>query len=80
MKAAQSPACSGVIVEWSSRESPVKGKLTGQYQLRLVDHWYIHKGKWRWTLYIGSVVMMQGESPETSLHILPDILAGREPP
>ena len=36
---------------------------TSLKRLRLVDHWYIHKGKWCWTLYIGSVVMMQGESP-----------------
>ncbi len=36
---------------------------TSLKRLRLVDHWYIHKGKWCWTLYIGSVVMMQGVSP-----------------
>ena len=36
---------------------------TSLKRLRLVDHWYIHRGKWCWTLYIGSVVMMQGESP-----------------
>jgi hypothetical protein len=36
---------------------------TSLKRLRLVDHWYIHKGKWCWTLYIGNVVMMQGESP-----------------
>jgi hypothetical protein len=36
---------------------------TSLKRLRLVDHWYIHKGKWCWTLYIGSVVMMQGQSP-----------------
>jgi hypothetical protein len=32
-------------------------------RLRLVDHWYICKGRWVWTLYIGSSVMMQGVSP-----------------
>lgn len=36
---------------------------TSLKRLRLVDHWYIHKGKWCWTLYIGNTVMMQGESP-----------------
>lgn len=36
---------------------------TSLKRLRLVDHWYIHKGQWCWTLYIGSVVMMQGMSP-----------------
>jgi len=36
---------------------------TSLKRLRLVDHWYIHKGKWCWTLYIGNTVMMQGQSP-----------------
>jgi len=36
---------------------------TSLKRLRLVDHWYIHKGKWCWTLYIGNTVMMQGASP-----------------
>ena len=36
---------------------------TSLKRLRLVDHWYICKGKWCWTLYIGNTVMMQGESP-----------------
>src|SRR6185437_1133534 len=36
---------------------------TSLKRLRLVDHWYICKGKWCWTLYIGNTVMMQGVSP-----------------
>jgi len=32
-------------------------------KLRMVDHWYIHKGKWRWCLYAGSVMLMRGTSP-----------------
>jgi hypothetical protein len=36
---------------------------TSLKRLRMVDHWYIHKGKWCWTLYIGNMVMMQGISP-----------------
>jgi hypothetical protein len=36
---------------------------TSLKRLRLVDHWYICKGKWCWTLYIGNSVMMQGQSP-----------------
>jgi hypothetical protein len=36
---------------------------TSLKRLRLVDHWYICKGKWCWTLYIGNSVMMQGMSP-----------------
>jgi hypothetical protein len=36
---------------------------TSLKRLRMVDHWYICKGKWCWTLYIGNTVMMQGVSP-----------------
>ena len=36
---------------------------TSLKRLRMVDHWYIMKGKWCWTLYIGNTVMMQGQSP-----------------
>jgi len=32
-------------------------------KLRLVDHWYIKGGKWRWCLYVGTVMLMQGVSP-----------------
>jgi hypothetical protein len=28
-----------------------------------VDHWYIKGGKWRWCLYIGNEILMQGISP-----------------
>jgi hypothetical protein len=32
-------------------------------KLRLVDHWYISKGRWCWCLYIGTVKLMEGLSP-----------------
>lgn len=32
-------------------------------KLRLVDHWYIKGGKWRWCLHVGSVELMKGVSP-----------------
>lgn len=32
-------------------------------KVRLIDHWYIKGGKWRWCLYIGNLVLMQGVSP-----------------
>jgi len=35
----------------------------GRRPLQLVDHWYIKGGKWRWCLYIGNEVLMQGISP-----------------
>jgi hypothetical protein len=32
-------------------------------KLRLADHWYICKGKWRWCMYIGTVKLKEGDSP-----------------
>jgi hypothetical protein len=32
-------------------------------KLQLVDHWYIKGGKWRWCLYVGNTMLMQGISP-----------------
>jgi len=36
---------------------------TNEKKLRLVDQWYIKGGKWRWCLYVGNTVLMQGVSP-----------------
>lgn len=36
---------------------------TNEKKVRLIDHWYIAKGKWRWCVYAGHVVLMQGVSP-----------------
>jgi hypothetical protein len=36
---------------------------TSAKKVRLVDHWYILKGKWCWCLYIGNTKLMEGESP-----------------
>jgi hypothetical protein len=36
---------------------------TSLKRLRMIDHWYICKGKWCWTLYIGNTEMMKGVSP-----------------
>ena len=32
-------------------------------QVRLVDIWYKSKGGWKWTLFTGSKILMQGQSP-----------------
>lgn len=32
-------------------------------RIRLVDHWYIKGGKWRWCMYVASTVLMSGISP-----------------
>lgn len=31
-------------------------------RVRVVDHWYLHKGKWCWCIYTGSTKLMEGES------------------
>ena len=36
---------------------------TNEKKLRLIDHWYIKGGKWRWCLYVGNTILMQGVSP-----------------
>lgn len=36
---------------------------TDQRKLQLVDHWYVKGGKWRWCLYVGNMMLMQGISP-----------------
>jgi hypothetical protein len=36
---------------------------TNEKKVRLADHWYIRGGKWRWCMYIGTVMLMQGVSP-----------------
>jgi hypothetical protein len=36
---------------------------TNERKLRLVDHWYIKGGKWRWCLYVGNTILMRGVSP-----------------
>lgn len=41
--------------KWVSSEA-------GNKRLRLVDHWYIKGGQWRWCLYTGAVMLDEGES------------------
>ncbi|MET4210515.1 hypothetical protein [Bradyrhizobium sp. LA2.1] len=36
---------------------------TNEKKVRLADHWYILGGKWRWCMYIGTVMLKQGISP-----------------
>jgi hypothetical protein len=36
---------------------------TNERKMQLVDHWYIKGGKWRWCLYVGNTMLMQGVSP-----------------
>jgi hypothetical protein len=34
----------------------------GTKRLRLVDHWYMSRGQWRYCIYTGSVVLLEGDS------------------
>ena len=36
---------------------------SSERKVRLVEHWYRHKGKWCWCFYIASLVLDQGVSP-----------------
>ena len=40
-------------------------------QIRLVDIWYKSKGGWKWALFTGSKILMQGESPFMDEHDQP---------
>ncbi len=37
--------------------------MSSQKRLRMVEHWYRYKGRWRWAFYVGCVLLDQGESP-----------------
>ena len=48
-------------------------------KVRMIDHWYIKGGKWRWCLYAGNVMLMRGVSPlcrrkRQDVSALPDVL------
>jgi hypothetical protein len=34
-----------------------------EQRLRLVEHWYKFKGRWKWAFYCGNTLLDQGESP-----------------
>jgi hypothetical protein len=36
---------------------------TTERKCRLIDHWYVCGGKWKWCLYIGTLELMKGVSP-----------------
>ena len=40
-----------------------KWRITAARRLRLVEHWYKHKGKWCWAFYVSHVLLDQGVSP-----------------
>lgn len=40
-----------------------KWVITASKRIRLVEHWYKHKGKWCWAFYVSTVLIDQGVSP-----------------
>lgn len=49
------------LTTYSDRE--FKWINTTSKRVRLIEHWYKHKGKWCWCFYISSTVLDQGVSP-----------------
>ncbi|XUM21056.1 hypothetical protein ACRAVF_27220 [Bradyrhizobium oligotrophicum S58] len=41
----------------------IKWLIMAEKRLRMVEHWYKYKGKWRWAFYVANVLLEQGESP-----------------
>lgn len=41
----------------------IKWLATSTKRMRLVEHWYKHKGRWCWAFYVSTVLIDQGESP-----------------
>ena len=37
--------------------------MTSAKRVRIVEHWYKHKGKWRWSFYCSTVELAHGVSP-----------------
>jgi hypothetical protein len=40
-----------------------KWVIASTQRVRLIEHWYKHRGKWRWAFYVGSALLDQGVSP-----------------
>lgn len=41
----------------------IKWLISSARRLRLVEHWYKHKGRWCWAFYVANVLLDQGVSP-----------------
>ena len=49
------------LTTYADRE--FKWIYTNERRVRLVEHWYKHKGKWNWCFYIADTILDQGVSP-----------------
>jgi hypothetical protein len=41
----------------------IRWMILAQRRVRMIEHWYKHRGKWRWAFYCASVLLDQGVSP-----------------
>ncbi len=41
----------------------IKWLISSTRRIRMVEHWYKHRGKWCWAFYVGNVLLDQGVSP-----------------
>lgn len=46
----------------SASDRDQKWFMSDQGRIRLVDHWYIHKGEWCYCIYTGAMKLMEGKS------------------
>lgn len=46
-----------------SRDREQRWVNTTERQVRVVEHWYKHKGEWLWCFYSGDIELMHGASP-----------------
>jgi len=40
-----------------------KWVYVNEHRIRLVEHWYKHRGRWYWAFYCSFILLAQGESP-----------------
>jgi hypothetical protein len=40
-----------------------KWVVASTQRIRLIEHWYKHRGKWRWAFYVSTTLLDQGVSP-----------------
>src|SRR5208282_6761948 len=40
-----------------------KWVVSSTQRIRLIEHWYKHRGKWRWAFYVSTTLLDQGVSP-----------------
>lgn len=41
----------------------IKWTMTTAQRVRIVEHWYKHRGKWCWAFYVNDILLEQGLSP-----------------